>query len=104
MRRERETDDLETIAADGERNIHRLCQQLLANGKQRADVKREKEREERRVAEIGETLASYKREIGNCQTASNEMRDEEARLDTLHTRYLEVAKKAQRKASLAEEE
>ena len=42
-----------------------------------------REREERRVAEIGETLARYKREIGNCQTASNEMRDEEARLDAL---------------------
>ena len=77
---------------------------MLINGRQKGDAKREKEREERRVAEIGETLASYKREIGNCQTASNEMRDEEARLDALHTRYLEIAEEAERKASLAEAE
>ena len=60
MRREREADDLETMAADGERNIYRLCQQLLVNGRQRGDVMRE--REERRVAEISQNLKRYKRE------------------------------------------
>ena len=32
------------------------------------------------------------------------MREEEARLDALHTRYLEVADEAERKANLALEE
>ena len=36
----------------------------------RGDVQREKEREERRVAEISQNLERYKREIGNCQTAA----------------------------------
>ena len=70
----------------------------------RGDVQREKEREERRVAEISQNLARYKREIGNCQTASREMRDEEGRLNDLHDRYLEMAEKAERQAIVAEEE
>ena len=70
----------------------------------RGDVQREREREERRVAEISQNLERYKREIGNCQTAAREMRDEEARLDQLHTRYMEVAEEAERKARVAEEE
>ena len=70
----------------------------------RGDVQREKEREERRVAEISQNLARYKREIGNCQTAAREMRVEEARLNDLHDRYLEMAEKAERQAIVAEEE
>ena len=70
----------------------------------RGDVQREKEREERRVAEISQNLARYKREIGNCQTAAREMRDEEGRLNDLHDRYLEMAEKAERQAIVAEEE
>ena len=50
----------------------------------RGDVEREREREERRVAEISQNLERYKREVGNCQTASREMRDEEARLEGVH--------------------
>ena len=38
------------MAADGERNIHQLCLKLLVNGRQKGDVKREKEREERNLA------------------------------------------------------
>ena len=74
-----------------------MCEQLLINGRQRGDVKREREREERRVAALGETLWRYKREMGNCRTASKEMVKEEARLDALHTRYLEMAEEAERK-------
>ena len=65
-------------AADGERNINRLCNWLLVNGRQRkigcrahdqivhplmynrGDV----EREERRVAERYQNLERYKREMG----------------------------------------
>ena len=70
----------------------------------RGDVQREKEREERRVAEISQNLERYKREVGNCQTASREMRDEEARLADLHDKYMEEAEKAERQARVAEEE
>ena len=70
----------------------------------RGDVQREREREEKRVAEISQNLERYKREIGNCQTASREMRDEEGRLEHLHDRYMEEAEKAERQARVAEEE
>ena len=70
----------------------------------RGDVQRDKEREEKRVAEISQNLERYKREIGNCQTASREMRQEEARLESLHDRYLEEAEKAERQAAMAEQE
>ena len=33
--------------------------------------------EERRVAEMAEKLATYKREVANCETASREMRRDE---------------------------
>ena len=70
----------------------------------RGDVKRDKEREEARVAEISQNLERYKREIGNCQTAAREMREEEARLERLHDQYLAEAEKAERQARVAEEE
>ena len=56
------------------------------------------------MAEISQNLERYKREIGNCQTAAREMRDEEARLNDLHDRYLEEAENAERQAIVAEEE
>ena len=56
------------------------------------------------MAEISQNLERYKREIGNCQTASRQMRDEEARMNDLHDRYLEEADKAERQARVAEEE
>ena len=70
----------------------------------RGDVQREKEREERRVAEVSLNLARYKWEIGNCYTAAREKREEEARLDALHDHYLEEAENAERQAMVAEEE
>ena len=70
----------------------------------RGDVQRDKEREEKRVAEISQNLERYKREIGNCQTAAREMRDEEGRLEGLHDKYMEEAEKAERQARVAEEE
>ena len=70
----------------------------------RGDVQREKEREERRVAEVSLNLARYKWEIGNCYTAAREKREEEARLDDLHDQYMEEAANAERQAMVAEEE
>ena len=67
-------------------------------------MQREKEREERRVAEVSQNLERYKREIGNCQTASREMRDEEKRLNDLHDKYMEEAENAERQAAMAEQE
>ena len=38
--KEREADELERLVVDVERNIHRLCDQLVVNGRQRGDVQR----------------------------------------------------------------
>ena len=70
----------------------------------RGDVEREREREERRVSEISQNLERYKREVGNCQTASREMMNEEARLEGVHDRMMEEAERAERQALLADEE
>ena len=56
------------------------------------------------MAEISQNLERYKREIGNCQAAAREMRDEAARLNDLHDRYMEEAENAERQAIVAEEE
>ena len=60
---------LNVQALSGERNIHRLADSLLVNGRQRGDVEKERDREEKRVAKVAEDLERYKREIGNCQTS-----------------------------------
>ena len=70
----------------------------------RGDVRREKEREEQRVAEVSQNLERYKREIANCQTVARQMREEEARLDTLHDRYIDEADRAEEQARLADQE
>merc|ERR1719336_2667545 len=79
MTKERDASDLEKLAHDGERNIHRLCDQLLVNGRQRGDVQKEREREEARVAEMAQNLERYKREVANCLTAARSLRAEGAR-------------------------
>ena len=56
------------------------------------------------MAEISQNLERYKREIGNCQTAAREMRDEAARLNDLHDRYMEEAENKERQAIVADEE
>ena len=70
----------------------------------RGDVKKEKEREEAKVAEISQNLERYKREIGNCRTAAREMRESEARLEGLYWQYLEEAEKAEAQARMADQE
>ena len=61
MTKDREAKDLERLALDGERNIHRLCDQLLVNGRQRGDVEKERKLEENRVSEMAATLERYKK-------------------------------------------
>ena len=66
------------------------------NGRLRGDVQREREREERRVAEISLNLESYKREIQNFQTAAREMRVEEERLERLYDAFMEAGGETRR--------
>ena len=61
MTKDREAKDLERLALDGERNIHRLCDQLLVNGRQRGDVEKERKIEENRVSEMAASLERYRK-------------------------------------------
>ena len=56
------------------------------------------------MAEVSQNLERYKREIGNCQTAAREIRQEEARLADQHDKFMEESERALRQARLAEEE
>ena len=56
------------------------------------------------MAEVSQNLERYKREIGNCQTAAREIRQEEARLAEQHDKFMEESERALRQARLAEEE
>jgi len=63
MQKERDAENLERQAVETERNVHRLCDALLYNGRQRGMVERDRDIEERRVAEMAEKLSVYKREV-----------------------------------------
>ena len=92
------------MAKEGERNVQGLCDSLPAYGRMRGEVEREKEREEKRVAEMAEKLKTYKIEVANCEYLSRKLRDEEARLGAMCYRLDEEADRAERMAVLAEEE
>lgn len=57
--------------------------------------------QERTVAKLGETLARYKREIGNCLTAASEKREQEGRYADEADAYEEAAEKLMKKAMIA---
>merc|ERR1711942_216716 len=46
MRKDRDAEEHDRSATEGQRNVHRLCDSLLANGRMRSEVEREKERED----------------------------------------------------------
>jgi len=104
MVKERDASDLEKLAHDGERNIHRLCDQLLVNGRQRGDVQRDREREEARVAEMAQNLERYKREVANCLTAARSLRAEEERLDHEAAEKEEQARRLEQEATSLDQE
>ena len=66
-RKQQESKDLEELADDGERHIHRLCNKMLENGRQRVEYRSQMERAERKVAQLGSFLHGLKREKENCR-------------------------------------
>ena len=104
MRREQDAEDSERNATEGEMNVGQLCDLLLAQGRERDVVQQDRLLEERRVAEMAEKLATYKREVANCETASREMRQDEARFEQMVYKLEEEAEKATKVAEVAEQE
>jgi len=104
MAKDSEAADLERQAVETERNVHRLCDSLIYNGRQRGMIERDRDIEERRRDEMAEKLSVYKREVANCETTARLMRDEEARLEAIYNSLEEQADRADRVADIAEEE
>ena len=70
----------------------------------REDAKRQRTEHETEVAKLGELLDFAKREVHNLETASREVRAEEARFEQLYYKYEEEAKAAEDAARLLDEE
>merc|ERR1712181_50944 len=104
MKKDSDAEDLERQAVETERNVHRLCDSLLYNGRQRGMIERDRDIDERRRNEMGEKLALYKREVANCETTARLMREEGARLEEVYNRLEEEADRADLVAAIAGEE
>ena len=104
MTKEKEASDLEKLALDGERNIGRLCDQLLVNGRQRGDVENERKREEARVDEVATQLDRYKREIAKCLTEARNLRAEEGLMKREARDKAEQAERLEREAQALDQE
>merc|ERR1719397_2102619 len=104
MQKDIDAEGLERQAVETERNVHRLCDSLLHNGRQRGMIERDRDIEERRRDEIAEKLSVYKREVANCETTARVNREEEARLEEVYNRLEEEADRADLVAAIAEEE
>ena len=89
---------------EGDRNINRMYNQMLENGQARENALQLLRREEEKVADMAQNLERYKREIGNCQTAARNLREEEARLDREAGDKEEKADRLEMEAKRLEEE
>merc|ERR1719410_483058 len=102
--KEREANDLQRLVTEGDRNIQRMCDQMLVNGRARADAEQDRRTEEQKVADMAQNLERYKREIGNCLTAARNLREEEARLNREAGDKEEKADRLEMEARRLEEE
>jgi len=102
--KEREANDLQRLVTEGDRNIQRMCDQMLVNGRARAEAEQDRKREEDKVAEMAQNLETYKREIQNCLTAARNLREEEARLDREAGEKEEKADRLEMEAKRLDEE
>ena len=94
MQKDFESKECERSAREGEKNVHRLCNRLLANERMRSEVKRQKKEEEQKVFEMGEQLKKLKIESANFQALARKLRNEEAEADAAYFRLEEEADRA----------
>ena len=84
--------------------IHLECQEMMNAGEKRRDIIAEQEELELEVASHGETLAQYKREVGNCQTAARQHQVEADTLTREAGEKMNEAKNLEDRARRLEEE
>ena len=101
---EEEAAQLERGWQDLGRDIHREINSMKDVARKRAEIIEEQKEQEREVARLGETLALYKREVANCQTAAREHQQEADSLTREAGQKVEQARELEERASRLEEE
>ena len=104
LRKEKEANDLEGLAQDGERNIHRLCDQMLQKGRERAIAENARENGQRELLRLGNELDAAQAEVNKWRALRISLREEERHYEDLEREASINAEKAEKLAENAEEE
>ena len=99
-----EANDLEGLAQDGERNIHRLCDQMLQKGRERAIAENARENGQRELLRLGNELDAAQAEVNKWRALRISLREEERHYEDLEREASINAEKAEKLAENAEEE
>ena len=81
LRKEKYSKDLETLVSDGERNLERISNQLLINGRYKLDVEWERKKWEDRVREISDLVRKLENKIEEQEAEVVRLRQDEERFD-----------------------
>ena len=84
--------------SNGERNLVRLGDQLLVNGRHRLEVERERKEQEGKVGDITRQLQMYRNRVDKQKAEVRRLRQEEERLDREHDEKMNEADKFEREA------
>ena len=90
--------------SDGERNLVRMGDQLLVNGRHRLEVERERKQQEDKVREITQQLQVNRNKVDQQKSAVRRLREEEGRLDREYYEKMDEADKFEREARQLEAE
>ena len=104
QRNERHVEDLKNLVSDGERNLVRMGDQLLINGRHRLDVERERKGEEDKVREISQSVQQQKNKVEEQRAHMRRFRQEEERLEREYHEKMDEAERFDREARELEEE
>ena len=104
LRKEKEANDLEGLAQDGERNIHRLCDQMLEKGRERAIAENARENGQRELLRLGNELDAAQAEVNRWRALGISLREEEKHYEDLEREASNNAEKAEKLAENAEKE
>ena len=98
QRNERNVEDYQGLVSDGERNLVRLGDQLLVNGRHRLEVERERKQQEDKVEEIHRQLQMYRNRVDEQKAEVRRLRQEEERVDREYYEKMNEAEKFEREA------
>ena len=101
---ERNVEDFQKLVSDGERNLVKMGDQLLVNGRHRLEVERERKQQEDKVREITQQLQVNRNKVDQQKSAVRRLREEEGRLDREYYEKMDEADKFEREARQLEAE